>query len=134
MKKKIHPPYQQILFVDTATNDRFICGSTLQPKEREVHKGKEYPIFRVPISSASHPFFTGSQQLVDAEGRVDRFKKRYARRAPAAPAPSSEGETKEEAKGIKKAVKKSVKKATTKKVAVKKSAPKKTTTKKKKSE
>ena len=79
MKKKGHPPYQDILFVDTATGYKFICGSTLQPKETEMYEGKEFPVFRVPISSASHPFFTGSKQLVDAEGRVDKFKKRYAK-------------------------------------------------------
>lgn len=79
MKKDGHPPYQDILFVDTATGTKFVCGSTLQPKEKEVFEGKEYPVYRVPISSASHPFFTGSQQFVDSEGRVDKFRKRYAR-------------------------------------------------------
>ena len=77
MKKNIHPKYQQVLFVDSATGFRFVCGSTLQPTETEVFEGKEYPVYPVSISSASHPFFTGSKQLVDAEGRVDKFKKRY---------------------------------------------------------
>ena len=81
MKKEGHPPYQEILFVDTATGTKFVCGSTLQPKEKEAFEGKEYPVYRVPISSASHPFFTGSQQFVDSEGRVDKFKKRYALKA-----------------------------------------------------
>ena len=79
MKKKGHPPYQDILFVDTATGYKFVCGSTLQPEETEVYEGKEYPVYRVPISSASHPFFTGTQQFVDSEGRVDKFRKRYTR-------------------------------------------------------
>lgn len=81
MKKEGHPPYQEILFVDTATGHKFVCGSTLQPKETETYEGKEYPVYKVPISSASHPFFTGSQQFVDSEGRVDKFKKRYSRKA-----------------------------------------------------
>ena len=81
MKKQGHPPYQEILFVDTATGTKFVCRSTLQPKETETFEGKEYPVYRVPISSASHPFFTGSQQFVDSEGRVDKFKKRYAQKA-----------------------------------------------------
>lgn len=80
MKKDGHPPYQDILFIDTATGTKFVCGSTLQPKETETFEGKEYPVYRVPISSASHPFFTGSQQFVDSEGRVDKFRKRYARK------------------------------------------------------
>lgn len=77
MKKKGHPPYQEVLFVDTATGFKFVCGSTLHPKEKEVFEGKEYPVYKISISSKSHPFFTGNQQFVDAEGRVDKFKKRY---------------------------------------------------------
>ena len=101
MKKQGHPPYQEILFVDTATGDRFICGSTLQPRDKETFEGKEYPAFKVPISSSSHPFFTGSQQFVDSEGRVEKFKKRYTR-APQSPAaetaaPELKGEEKKKA-------------------------------------
>ena len=79
MKKEGHPPYQEILFVDSSTGFKFVCGSTLQPKEKEMFEGKEYPVYRVPVSSASHPFFTGSKQFVDSEGRVDKFVKRYAK-------------------------------------------------------
>jgi large subunit ribosomal protein L31 len=78
MKKQGHPPYQEILFVDSSTGFKFVCGSTLQPKEKEMFEGKEYPVYKVPVSSASHPFFTGSKQFVDSEGRVDKFKKKYA--------------------------------------------------------
>jgi large subunit ribosomal protein L31 len=80
MKKQGHPPYQEVLFIDSATGFKFVCGSTLQPKEKEVFEGKEYPSYRMPISSASHPFFTGSKQFVDSEGRVDKFVKRYAKK------------------------------------------------------
>lgn len=80
MKKNTHPPYQDILFVDTSTGTKFVCGSSLQPKETEVYEGKEYPVCYVTVSSASHPFFTGSQQFIDTEGRVDKFLKRYARK------------------------------------------------------
>ena len=80
MKKKTHPPYQDILFVDSSTGHKFVCGSTLQPKEKEMFEGKEYPVFKVPVSSASHPFFTGSQQFIDTEGRVDKFTKKYAKK------------------------------------------------------
>lgn len=80
MKKDIHPAYQDILFVDTSTGTKFVCGSTLQPNETEVFEGKEYPVHRVTVSSASHPFFTGSKQFIDTEGRVDKFLKRYARK------------------------------------------------------
>lgn len=77
MKKEIHPAYQEILFVDSSTGFKFVCGSTLQPSEREVFEGKEYPVYRVSVSSASHPAFTGAKQFIDTEGRVDKFLKRY---------------------------------------------------------
>jgi large subunit ribosomal protein L31 len=80
MKKNTHPPYQDVLFVDSSTGIKFICGSTLQPKERETFEGKEYPVCRVSISSASHPFFTGATQFIDSEGRVDKFQKRYMKK------------------------------------------------------
>jgi|SRR6185295_11398946 len=77
MKKTIHPKYQKVLFVDSATGRKYLIGSTVHPKEKEMHEGKEYPVVRVAISSSSHPFFVGGKQFVDAEGRVDKFTKRY---------------------------------------------------------
>jgi large subunit ribosomal protein L31 len=79
MKKKGHPDYQEILFVDSSTGHRFVCRSTLKPKDKATFEGKEYPVYPLSVSSASHPFFTGSKALVDAEGRVDKFRKRYDR-------------------------------------------------------
>ncbi len=110
MKKEGHPPYQDVLFVDSSTGFRFVCGSTLQPKEKEVFEGKEYPVYRLPISSASHPFFTGSKQLLDSEGRVDKFVKRYAKKV-------EKVEEKEAAPEEKKGAKKAAPKKTTKKTS-----------------
>lgn len=87
MKKDIHPKYQKILFVDTSTGIKFVCGSTLQPEGTEIFEGQEYPVYRVSISSASHPLYTGSQQFVDSEGRVDKFRKRYGQTAQASASP-----------------------------------------------
>lgn len=84
MKKETHPSYQKVLFVDSASGYRFICGSTLQPEARETFEGVEYPVSYLSISSSSHPFFTGSKQLVDSEGRVEKFKKRFERKKEAA--------------------------------------------------
>jgi large subunit ribosomal protein L31 len=81
MKKKTHPTYQEVLFVDSSTGATFLIGSTLQVKDKEKFEGKEYPVCRVPISSSSHPFFTKSKQFVDSEGRMDKFAKKYARKA-----------------------------------------------------
>lgn len=77
MKKNIHPKYQKVLFVDMASGFEFVTRSTLQSKEVGTFEGVEYPLYRLSVSSASHPFFTGSKALVDAEGRVDKFNKRY---------------------------------------------------------
>ena len=80
MKEKVHPHYEEVLFVDSSTGVKRIIGSTLRPKEKEMFEGKEYPVYRVPISSSSHPFFTKSNQFVDSEGRVDKFAKKYQRK------------------------------------------------------
>ena len=77
MKKDKHPPYQDVLFVDSSNGIRFVCGSTIKSDETEHFEGKDYPVVRLPITSASHPFFTGSKGFVDAEGRVEKFMNRY---------------------------------------------------------
>ena len=79
MKADIHPKnYRMVLFVDVTSDQEFICGSTLECKETAVAKtdGKEYPMMKVEISSASHPFYTGKETMLDTAGRVDKFKKR----------------------------------------------------------
>jgi len=112
MKKKGHPDYQEVLFVDSSTGFKFVCGTTLKPTETETFEGKEYPVYRVPISSASHPFFTGSKQFVDTEGRVDKFRKRYAKSQKEVEAAQEKQE--EEKKAPKKQAKKAAKKPTKK--------------------
>lgn len=81
MKKQGHPAYQEVLFVDSSTGFKFVCGSAMQPKDKETFEGKEYPVVRVSTSSASHPFWTKSNQLLDSEGRVDKFRKKYQKSA-----------------------------------------------------
>lgn len=78
MKKGIHPQYRPVVFKDSATGTLFLTRSTAETNETiQYEDGNEYPLFTVEISSASHPFYTGKQQLVDTTGRVERFKKRY---------------------------------------------------------
>jgi len=79
MKKKGHPNYQEVLFVDSSTGDKWVCGSTYGSDEREAFEGKEYPVCRLSISGYSHPVYTGAQKFVDTEGRIDKFRKRYQR-------------------------------------------------------
>lgn len=107
MKKDIHPKYQEVLFVDSSTGQKMVIGSTLQTQETETHEGKKYPLCRVSVSSSSHPFFTGSKQLVDAEGRVDKFLKRYSGTA-------AKPQEKEESKEVKEQSKKQKKESPTK--------------------
>ncbi len=78
MKKDIHPNYRPVVFRDTASGALFLTRSTVATKQKiKYEDGNEYPVFEVEVSSASHPFFTGKQQLVDTAGRIERFKKRY---------------------------------------------------------
>ncbi len=129
MKKDIHPSYQKVLFVDSASGHRFICGSTLQPEARETFEGVDYPVSYLSISSSSHPFFTGSKQLVDAEGRVEKFKKRFGRKQEVAKEEPSQGEKEQQQPQLaeKKAPEKKVpeKKVPEKKVPEKKAPEKK---------
>lgn len=77
MKKDIHPKYREVVFRDAASGTLFLTRSTVATTESVEFEGKKYPLFQVEISSASHPFYTGKQQLVDTTGRVERFRKRY---------------------------------------------------------
>ncbi|WP_226581443.1 type B 50S ribosomal protein L31 [Halobacillus litoralis] len=78
MKTGIHPEYQKVVFLDTTSNFKFLTGSTQTSEETiEWEDGNTYPLIRVEISSASHPFYTGKQKADKAGGRVDRFKKKY---------------------------------------------------------
>ena len=78
MKEKIHPEYRNVVFEDGSANFRFMTRSTLSSKETTTWEdGKEYPLIKVDISSASHPFFTGKQKFVDTAGRVEKFQKRF---------------------------------------------------------
>ena len=80
MKTDTHPNYQPVVFQDISSDFSFLTKSTMSSKETvKWEDGKEYPLIKVEISSHSHPFFTGKQKLIDAGGRVDKFRKRYAK-------------------------------------------------------
>jgi large subunit ribosomal protein L31 len=81
MKMGIHPRYQKVLFVDTSTGDEWTSFSTLGSGDTREVDGEEIPVIKVEISSHSHPFWTGQARQVDAEGRIDRFRRRYAGRS-----------------------------------------------------
>jgi large subunit ribosomal protein L31 len=81
MKKDIHPKeYRQVIFEDSTSGKRFLIGSTIgTTKTDKWEDGKEYPVFHVEISSASHPFYTGHAKTIDTAGRVEKFKSRQAK-------------------------------------------------------
>ncbi len=78
MKKDIHPDYREVVYKDTSSNFAFLTKSTTPSKETiKWEDGKEYPLVKIEISSASHPFYTGSNKIIDSEGRVEKFKKKF---------------------------------------------------------
>ena len=80
MKKDLHPTdYRPVVFQDESAGFAFLTQSTAQTNDTiKWEDGKEYPLVKMHISSASHPFFTGEEKIIDTEGRVDRFKARFA--------------------------------------------------------
>ena len=79
MKADIHPEYREVVFQDVTSDFKFLTRSTLSSKETvKWEDGNEYPLVKVEISSATHPFYTGQNRVVDTAGRIDKFKKRYA--------------------------------------------------------
>ena len=82
MKEGIHPKYQPIIFQDSSTGVAYLTRSTMKgEKTMKWEDGNEYPVVTVEISSSSHPFFTGKQKLVDTAGRIERFQKKYSKKA-----------------------------------------------------
>jgi large subunit ribosomal protein L31 len=81
MKKEIHPEsYRDVIFVDDSNGEKFLISSTLPSEETDKWEdGKEYPVIHVEISSASHPFYTGKENVIDTAGRVEKFKARMAK-------------------------------------------------------
>ncbi|MBT3349558.1 type B 50S ribosomal protein L31 [bacterium] len=75
MKKDIHPQLHPVIFRDAGAGADFRAFSTVTSEEKETVDGVEYYVIRLDVSSASHPFFTGKQKLVDTSGRVERFKR-----------------------------------------------------------
>ncbi|TDR41712.1 LSU ribosomal protein L31P [Tahibacter aquaticus] len=79
MKADIHPKYHPVVFQDVTTDFSFLTRSTMSSKEKvKWEDGQEYPLIKIDISSASHPFYTGKHKIIDTGGRVDKFNRRYA--------------------------------------------------------
>lgn len=79
MKAGIHPDgYRAVVFQDAAADFAFLTRACVETKDTiEWEDGKTYPLYKLDISSASHPFYTGKQRIIDTAGRVERFRRRY---------------------------------------------------------
>jgi large subunit ribosomal protein L31 len=78
MKSGVHPDYHKVLFVDSSSGEEWISYSTMTSGDRREVNGVEVPVIRLDVSAYSHPFWTGHARELDAEGRIDRFRRRYA--------------------------------------------------------
>ena len=80
MKEGIHPAYREVVFQDMASGFKFIPRSTANRREKiKMEDGKEYPLFKLDVTSESHPFYTGAQQRIIETGRVEKFRQKFAR-------------------------------------------------------
>jgi len=78
MKKNLHPEYKEVVFLDTSSNFKFLTKSTMKSSDTiKWEDGNEYPLVKIEVSSASHPFYTGKKLFVDTAGRVEKFNRRY---------------------------------------------------------
>jgi len=81
MKQGIHPVYKEVVYQDMSSGFSFLTRSTAQPKETvKWEDGKAYPVIKVEVSSASHPFYTGQEKMMDTQGRVERFNRKYGKK------------------------------------------------------
>ncbi len=91
MKKEIHPEYRTVLFHDVSVDKYYLIPSTLETDQtKEWEDGNTYPYCPLDVSSASHPFYTGQNKIIDTGGRVERFKKRFSKKAAVKAAPVEE--------------------------------------------
>ena len=77
MKKDIHPEVREVVFKDISCDFQIITKSTVKTKDSVEVGGKTYPLVTFDVSSASHPFYTGQQRMLDTEGRAEKFLKKY---------------------------------------------------------
>jgi len=81
MKKEIHPNYRDVVFLDTSSDYKFMTKSTIETEDTITwENGEDYPLVKVEVSSASHPFYTGKKMLLDTAGRVEKFNRRYKKK------------------------------------------------------
>jgi large subunit ribosomal protein L31 len=81
MQEGKHPQYREVVFVDVSSDFKFITRSTINTRETIEFEGKTYPLAKIEVSSESHPFYTGTQKIMDTAGRVEKFRQKFGTRA-----------------------------------------------------
>jgi len=80
MKKDIHPKYGPVVFEDISSEKKFLMNSSItSPEKIEWEDGNTYPLVKIEVSSASHPFYTGEKIFIDTAGRVESFNKKFTK-------------------------------------------------------
>ncbi len=77
MKEGIHPNYREVVFLDVSNDFSFVTRSATQTRDTITRDGKEYPLAKIEVSSESHPFYTGTQKIMDTAGRVEKFRQKF---------------------------------------------------------
>ena len=81
MNKDVHSNYRQVVVVDVSNDYRFLTRSTVKTKDTtKWEDGNEYPLYKLDTSSESHPFYTGTQKMVDTAGRVEKFRQKFGKK------------------------------------------------------
>lgn len=80
MQEGIHPEYNPVIFIDVSTGDEIVTKSTMTSGDTKSVDGVDHFVIKCDITSYTHPFFTGTQRLVDTAGRVERFNRRYGKK------------------------------------------------------
>lgn len=81
MQEGKHPDYRDVVFLDVSSDFKFITRSTINTRETIEFEGKTYPLAKIEVSSESHPFYTGTQKIMDTAGRVEKFRQKFGTRA-----------------------------------------------------
>ena len=81
MKKDLHPTIREVVFQDTISGAQYKMLSSVKTEAKVTVEGAEYPLVKVDVSAASHPFYTGQQRILDTAGRVEKFGNKYGNKA-----------------------------------------------------
>jgi large subunit ribosomal protein L31 len=96
MKAGIHPEYREVVFRDISCNFEFLTKSCATAKDTTTYNGKDYPLITIDISSQSHPYYTGDTKILDTEGRVERYYRKYGFVNPDAPSNETPAESEQD--------------------------------------